>query len=39
MDRPDPAEAVRMLELVLAFCGDWEGWARDTLTTAAAAAA
>jgi hypothetical protein len=31
MDQPDPAEAVRMLDLMLAFFGDGEGWTRGTL--------
>ena len=31
MDQPDPAEVVRMLDLVLAFFGDGEGWTRGTL--------
>jgi hypothetical protein len=31
MDRPDPAEAVRMLDLMLAFLGDGEGWSQGTL--------
>jgi hypothetical protein len=31
MDQPDPAEAVRMLDLMLAFFGDGEGWSRGTL--------
>jgi len=31
MRQPDPAEAVRMLELMLAFFGDGEGWSRGTL--------
>lgn len=30
MDQPDPAEAVRMLDLVLAFFGGGETWARRT---------
>jgi hypothetical protein len=31
MDHPDPAEAVRMLDLILAFFGDGEGWTRGAL--------
>jgi len=31
MHQPDPAEAVRMLDLMLAFFGDGEGWSRGTL--------
>jgi hypothetical protein len=31
MDQPDAAEAIRMLDLVLAFFGDGETWARGTL--------
>jgi hypothetical protein len=30
MDQPDPAEAVRMLDLVLAFFGEGEGWSQGT---------
>jgi len=31
MDYPDPAQAVRMLELMLAFFGNGERWSRGTL--------
>jgi hypothetical protein len=31
MDQPDPAEAVRMLDLMLAFFGDGEGWSQGRL--------
>jgi hypothetical protein len=31
MDQPDPAEAVRTLDLMLAFFRDGEGWTRGTL--------
>jgi hypothetical protein len=32
MDQPDPAEAVRMLDLMLAFFGDGETWTHGTLS-------
>jgi hypothetical protein len=32
MDQPDPAEAFRMLDLMLAFFGDGETWTHGTLS-------